>query len=164
MTNRYNTIPALPEETSAANVISRMLSGIGFRFYWATDGLTDEVYSYQPGKGVWSIEQIVEHIWVLLNWIYKSFDPAGLEKPSGAKAWRDGSLERVELLEKSFSNMSDEELISLQILKQPFWLMINGPLADALTHVGQISSIRRMAGSPAPKSNSFRGTPPIEKH
>lgn len=162
MTNRYHTLPALPDEISTANVISRMISGIGFRFYWATEGLTDEHYEFQPGEGVWSIAQITEHMWDLLNWVYKSIESAGLEKPSGAKAWREGSLELVELLEKSFSNMNEEDLNSLQILKQPFWFMINGPLADALTHVGQIASIRRMAGSPAPKSNPFRGTPPVK--
>lgn len=43
----------------------------------------------------------------------------------------------------------------------PFWYLINGPIADALTHVGQISSWRRMAGNPQPKGVSVLwGTSP----
>jgi hypothetical protein len=40
--------------------------------------------------------------------------------------------------------------------------MINGPLADALTHVGQINAFRRLAGNPTPKARLFTGEPPIE--
>ena len=43
---------------------------------------------------------------------------------------------------------------------QPFWSIINGPLADGLTHVGQVASWRRMAGNPVPVADVFRGLPP----
>ena len=60
--------------------------------------------------------------------------------------------------------MSDEQLANCSIVNSqgpaPFWNMINGPLADALTHVGQINSWRRLAGNPAPKADVFRGRPP----
>ena len=42
----------------------------------------------------------------------------------------------------------------------PFWHMVNGPLADALTHVGQINTFRRLAGNPCPEANVFKGIPP----
>jgi len=35
--------------------------------------------------------------------------------------------------------------------------IINGPLADALTHVGQINSFRRINGNPCKKVNVFNG-------
>jgi hypothetical protein len=43
---------------------------------------------------------------------------------------------------------------------RPFWHVINGPIADALTHVGQVNSFRRLAGNPTPKANVFLGLPP----
>jgi hypothetical protein len=42
----------------------------------------------------------------------------------------------------------------------PIWYLINGPLADALTHVGQINAWRRLAGNPCPKVSVFLGLPP----
>ena len=42
----------------------------------------------------------------------------------------------------------------------PLWNMVNGPLADSLTHIGQVLSWRRLAGSPPPPADVFRGRPP----
>ena len=36
----------------------------------------------------------------------------------------------------------------------PFWNAINGPIADALWHCGQIVSFRRSSGNPFPKGVS----------
>ncbi|MHC4608217.1 MAG: hypothetical protein ACYTAF_15010 [Planctomycetota bacterium] len=41
----------------------------------------------------------------------------------------------------------------------PFWNLINGPISDALTHVGQINALRRQAGKPAAGANVFLGIP-----
>jgi hypothetical protein len=48
----------------------------------------------------------------------------------------------------------------LTIDGRPFWHIINGPISDALSHVGQINSFRRLAGNPTPKANVFTGSPP----
>ncbi len=42
----------------------------------------------------------------------------------------------------------------------PVWNALNGPLADALTHVGQIAAWRRLAQRPVPRADVFRGRPP----
>mgnify|MGYP001157097463 CR=1 FL=1 len=40
----------------------------------------------------------------------------------------------------------------------PLWNLINGPIADALYHTGQIVSFRRTSGNPIPKGvNVFLG-------
>ena len=61
--------------------------------------------------------------------------------------------------------MSDSELESSNMTSSstgktyPFWYMLNGPIADALTHVGQITTWRRIAGNPQPNGvNVFKGT------
>jgi len=51
MENRYHSIPATPDEITAVNIICRMLAGMGFRFYWATEELTEEIYAFQPCDG-----------------------------------------------------------------------------------------------------------------
>ncbi len=160
MGNRYHSIPAAPDEITAANIVCRMLAGMGFRFYWATEELTDQTYAFQPCEGARSIGETVEHIWDVLNWTYRALDPAGQAKPGGAKQLREGALELIAILEERFSTMDKEELAAIKILNRPFWLVINGPLSDVLTHIGQIATLRRMAGSPVAASNPFEGTPP----
>ena len=163
MNSRYHSIPAIPGEISTSNTICRMLAGIGFRFYWATEELSNELYTFRPGEGARSIGETVEHIWDLLNWTYRAIEPAGTTKPSGATQLREGTLELIEILEESFSKLDNDELADIKIHKQPFWLIINGPLSDILTHIGQITTLRRISGSPAPVSNPFMGTPPPGK-
>ena len=163
MENRYHSMPATPHEITALNIICRMLAGMGFRFYWATEELTEETFTFQPCEGARSIGETVEHVWDLLNWVYRAIDPAGKVKPSGAKLLREGALELIAILEETFSKIDNEKLAGIQIRKQPFWLIINGPLSDVLTHIGQIAILRRIAGSPAPDGNPFKGTPPPGK-
>jgi len=44
----------------------------------------------------------------------------------------------------------------------PIWNLINGPLSDALTHVGQIASWRRINDNPILGARVFHGEPPQE--
>lgn len=163
MNNRYHTLPAAPEDITAATVICRLLAGMGFRLYWATDELTEELYAFQPSEGARSIGETIEHIWDLLHWLYTALESEGKTKPDSPEALRDGALELITLLEDWFSTIDEEELATIYLLKEPFWPIINGPLSDVLTHIGQIATVRRLAGSPASISNPFEGTPPPGK-
>ena len=61
---------------------------------------------------------------------------------------------------KKMKKLCDEDLKGIIIKGRPFWHIINGPIADALTHVGQINSFRRLVGNPTPKAQVFLGIPP----
>ena len=60
--------------------------------------------------------------------------------------------------------MRDEEIGAIRIGSRtgpvPWPHVVNGPLADALTHIGQINVLRRANGNPVPKANVFLGRPP----
>lgn len=60
----------------------------------------------------------------------------------------------------------DEDLVKYKMVfkresgtrELPFWNEINGPIADALWHVGQVVSLRRSSGNPFnPKVNVLTG-------
>ena len=38
----YYEIPDYPETYTAGSVAARMLDGLGFRYYWATEGLNED--------------------------------------------------------------------------------------------------------------------------
>jgi hypothetical protein len=63
-------------------------------------------------------------------------------------------------LREHFSGLDEQALAAITIQDHPFWHLLNGPLADALTHVGQINVFRRLAGNPTPKAGLFMGQPP----
>ncbi|MEX1246141.1 MAG: hypothetical protein WEB59_05415 [Thermoanaerobaculia bacterium] len=51
---------------------------------------------------------------------------------------------------------ADGYLISGQPLRATPERLLQGPIADALTHVGQIAILRRLAGSPVRGENHFK--------
>jgi len=72
---------------------------------------------------------------------------------------RESILDMITVLIETLESMSDEDLSKITIENRQFWYIINGPVADTLTHVGQINSFRRLAGNPTPKANVFLGLP-----
>ena len=156
----YQNIPGYPDKISGASVIVRMLDGLGFRFYWATEGLRPKDYAFRPAKDTMSIGELVAHVWELVNWVSGSALKKPYEKPKDGPATREEALRIIHDLRETMLAMSDEDLGRLRIRDKPFWNIVNDPFSDALTHTGQINSFRRLAGNPVAGANVFLGEPP----
>lgn len=161
MTHFYR-IPDYPEQTSAGAIITRLLDGLGFRFFWATEGLNEIEYKFRPSPDCRSIEELIKHIWGLINWVNISVSVKTYKRPTKTSEIRDQVLEILHDLRTTINIISEAELVEMEIEDRPFWHIINGPLSDALTHVGQINSFRRLAENPVSEANDFTGTPPKE--
>lgn len=156
----YYKIPTYPDHLSGTSVLTRLLDGLGFRFFWATEGLRPEDYAYRPAKDTMSIEELAIHVWALMNWVSTSALLRPYLKPKNGAAAREEALVMIYELRETMLAMSDKDLEKLRIQGKPFWHLINGPLSDALTHTGQINSFRRLAGNPVAGANVFNGEPP----
>lgn len=175
----YHELPPPPTNLDGVSALIRLVDGIGFRYRWATEGLRPEDLEFRPCEGSMTIGEVLSHVALLLRWVHGSItrdldhEPESLEAPDAPDGERLTALRRTTLdtviaLRGALEEIGDGGLAQVTITGSagrgslPFWHMINGPLADSLTHVGQISSWRRMAGNPAPGGNPFRGTPPKE--
>ena len=95
--------------------------------------------------------QILAHICDLLDW--------GLSIARGKQEWHNSSPQVWEQdYQRFFAALSafDACLASAEPLDSPAEKLFQGPVADALTHVGQIAVLRRMAGAPVRGENYFR--------
>jgi hypothetical protein len=95
--------------------------------------------------------QILAHIGDLLDW--------ALTKANGAEKWRNSPpLTWEKGCERYFDALKafDARLASRKPLACSADELFQGPVADALTHVGQISMLRRLAGSPVRGENYAR--------
>ena len=63
----YYEIPEAPEEFTAGSVVSRMIDGLGFRYYWATEGLRTEDLLFKPSEEARTSLETIEHIHGLIN-------------------------------------------------------------------------------------------------
>jgi len=137
----------------ASGVVVRLIDGLGYRFYWATDGLSSADLAFTPGQGCMTIGKLIEHIWSLANrGAVSAGEPTMEDKRAESPAeQRNQALEILLALRKRIAAMSEEDLFKITVNKLPFWHMINGSLSDAIAHTGQIASFRRLNGNPVPK-------------
>jgi len=154
----FYEIPDYPESYSEAEIVGRMIDGLGFRYYWATEGLTDIDLTYKlPNDSRSSIETIV-HIYDLSNMIlYTALNsPIEMMSTEGMefKEIRKNTLlnlKQASDIIKKTKNFEDLSIIFLRNdkkIKFPFWNQLNGPIEDAVWHCGQVVAFRRASGNP----------------
>ena len=94
--------------------------------------------------------KILAHIGDLMDW--------ALSIAAGRTTWKDSTpLSWDQECERFFAALKkfDDYLASDQPLHAPAETIFQGPIADALTHVGQINMLRRMAGCPIKGESYF---------
>jgi len=97
-----------------------------------------------------SAGQILAHLGDLLDW--------GLSIAQGKETWKSSEPLLWEKETKRFFaalKSFDDYLASAEPLHAPAEKLFQGPVADALTHVGQIAMLRRMAGGPVKAESYF---------
>ena len=160
----FEDISITPNDLTATNTLLRMVEGLAFRYRWATENLSEENIKFKPHPTSMSVEEVNAHIFDLVDSTNRVFGGEKQNKDSlnSFHKLRIKSLNILADLSERLKEMSDEDLSEIEkntSRKLPFWYWINGPLADALTHVGQITSWRRIAGNPQLKGiNVFIGT------
>jgi len=167
----YEQIPEYPLDFSAGNVLSRLIDGLGYRYYWATEGLTENELNYKPTDQGRSVLQTLQHIHGMSKGIANA--PQNIANVSGQgkkdlpfSVLRKQTLHNLKKASELVSGKSAEEVAKFTVIFQngdtkrefPYWHMINGQISDSVYHVGQIVSFRRTAGNPMnPKVNVFMG-------
>ena len=61
----YYQIPPYPETYTAGTVAARLIDGLGFRYYWATEGLRPEDLQFRPNEAARTTEETLDHIYEL---------------------------------------------------------------------------------------------------
>jgi hypothetical protein len=105
---------------------------------------------FQGGGGTRTPLQILAHIGDLMDW--------GLSIAKGQQKWNDSRpLPWSQEVNRFFTSLKafDDFLASAQPLQAPAEKLFQGPVADALTHVGQINILRRLASAPVRAENYF---------
>ena len=167
----YASIGEYPSSHSAGNIIKRMIDGLGYRYYWVTDSLTVEDLNFKPGETNRTSLETLDHLLGLSRFILKTAqglsNVRGVEQPE--YEWeekRKMTLENFKEASSIFSEMTEDDLSKCEIKFKrgdnessvPFWHIINGPISDAIYHVGQIVSNRRASGNPLdPRVSVFNG-------
>ncbi len=106
---------------------------------------------FRAGETTRTAGEILAHVGDLLDW--------ALSIAKGQETWREAEpLPWERGAERFFAALGtlDARLASGAPLQASAEKMFQGPIADALTHVGQIALLRRLAGSPVRGESYFR--------
>jgi hypothetical protein len=124
------------------------LATLAYRGAKALRGAPREFATFQAGPRTRTPSQILAHLGDLLDW--------GLTLANGKEAWHNSPpLEWETGVERFFRALEalEARLASGAELGAAPEKLFQGPIADALTHVGQIAMLRRLAGSPVRAEN-----------
>ena len=164
----FSTIPDYLDEYTEHTTVIRMIEGLGYRYYWATEGLRPEDLAYQPSADARSTRQTLEHIYSLSVMIINGTTST----PNTRQEVADLSFEELRAgtlnnFQTAVDNLfTDEPLTDRQMVwltetgayTLSFWHLINGPISDAIYHTGQVVSFRRSSGNPmSPDVDVLRG-------
>jgi hypothetical protein len=156
----YYQIPEAPEKITAEGVLIRMIDGLGFRFYWATEGLKPQDLAYKPNEKARTSEETIDHIlglsYIIVNAFQKKANVKTGEETSklSFEVKRKQTLENLktasDLLKANTADLAEFKIIfgGKKTTEYAFWNLINGPIEDAVWHVGQVVSFRRSSGNP----------------
>jgi hypothetical protein len=95
--------------------------------------------------------EILAHVGDVLDW--------SLSLAKGKEQWRNSlPLAWDREVQRFFAALEafDAYLASDRPLASPAENLFHGPIADVLTHIGQIAMLRRLAGAPIKSENYFR--------
>jgi hypothetical protein len=123
------------------DLLRHTVATVAYRGGKALRGAPAEFGDYQAGPGGRTPVQILAHIGDLFDWALTLAD--GREKWHNAapQPWEQ-EVARFHISLQAF----DRRLASGDPLGCSAGKLFQGPIADALTHVGQIAMLRRMAG------------------
>jgi hypothetical protein len=106
---------------------------------------------FRAGDTSRSAGEILAHIGDLLDWAHGMVGGRHVWKPAAIESWDSGGRRFFDALAVLDADVAGDEPLGF-----PAERIFQGPVADALAHVGQIAYLRRLAGAPVRGENYFK--------
>jgi len=141
-------MPRKRVESQGRSLLRHTVATLAYRGSKALRGAPDKFEQFRAGASTRTPAQILAHIGDLLDWALSLAKGKQKWHNSRPVSWGEGSKRFFAALQAF-----DLYLASDKPLRCPAEKLFQGPVADALTHVGQISMLRRIAGGPVRGEN-----------
>ncbi len=132
-------------------MLRHIVATLAYRGGKSLRGAPESFAQFGTGEKGRTPVQILAHMGDLMDW--------ALSMCRGKQEWHDSAplpwAQEVERFFKTLKALDDYLASGLPLATSPEKLF-QGPVADALTHTGQIAMLRRMAGCPMRGENYFR--------
>src|SRR5262245_402979 len=137
----------------ARALLRHTLATLAYRGGKAVRDAPEGFAEFRAASGSRTAGEILAHVGDLMDWAHQLAD--------GRQVWRDSApLPWAQEVARFFAALQtlDSRLAAPAELGSSPERLFQGPIADALTHVGQIALLRRLAGGPMRGENYFKAT------
>lgn len=145
--------------TEKQAILRHYLAVLAYRTRKALEGAPDDFAAFQAGTDVRTPQELLHHMSSLLVHLLAAFQeeaPASLEPTSDF----EGAAQRFYILLGETSHVLATRPVLQEGLPER---LLQGPLADAMTHTGQLTLLRRLAGAPVTAENFFQADINLEQ-
>jgi len=142
------------DETTSGTALAMLrhaLATLAYRGGKAVRGSTDHFADFKTEATIRTPGQVLAHIGDLLDWSLSLADGQHSWHDSAPRPWPEEVARFFEALARVDARLASEA--PLGVTPQQ---LFQGPIADALTHVGQITMLRRMFGAPVRGENYLK--------
>jgi hypothetical protein len=132
----------------ARQLLRHTVATAAYRGGKALRGALESFANFEIGDTTRTPVRILTHLGDLFDW--------ALALARGVQAWRDSNpLPWNEEVKRFFASLQkfDDYLASNEPLHVSVEMLFQGPVADALSHIGQIAMLRRLAAAPIRAEN-----------
>ena len=136
---------------SDRDMLRHALATLAYRGGKSVRGVPDRFGDFKTEAAIRTPGQVLAHIGDLLDWAHALADGRHVWNDSPPAPWS----EEVARFFRALSHL-DARLASEAPLGFDEKRLLQGPIADALTHVGQIAMLRRMFGAPVRGENYLK--------
>ena len=136
----YSKISKMP----APDLYRHILAAIAYRFQKAVRGAAPDYPGFEAGAGVRRPVEIVNHMTSVLEFARAMLTGTDRLKPD-PKPWAE-EIDRFHDLLATLDELLKKKSYEETTLKK----VLQGPLSDVLTHIGQLATLRRLSGDPLP--------------
>ena len=135
----------------ARQLLRHTVATVAYRGGKALRGAPESFATSTLGDSPRTPSNILAHMGDLFDWAFSMAKGEAAWHDSKPRAW-DAEVARFFAALKKF----DDFLASPQPLHSPAEGLFQGPVADALTHIGQLAMLRRLAGCKIKGENYFK--------
>lgn len=129
--------------------LRHFLAAIAYRFVRAVDAAPDDFGDFAPGQGARTPSEVVRHMTEVLRYarLFAAGDAFVPAEPLDWAAERQRFHDELARVDAALAAWAPDDDTPQRLLQ--------GPLGDVMTHVGQIAMLRRLAGDPVAGENYF---------
>ena len=133
------------------DMLRHALATLAYRGGKAVRGAPDRFGDFKTEADIRTPGQVLAHVGDLLDWALELADGRHTWRDSPPRPWTEEVARFFEALARLDARLASETPLGFTERQ-----LFQGPIADALTHVGQIAMLRRMFGSPVKGENYLK--------